>query len=161
MGEIDWKAVLALLVMLVGLAGTILPVIPGIPVIFLAMLGYDWTTNFQMLGPYFLGTMFTLVVLSWAADYFSGLVGAQKYGASIWGKLGIIIGGITGLFMGGPLGIILGSLVGVILGELLIGKELRAAMLCGWGTLVGMLAGAVARLGIASIMVVAFLIRAL
>jgi hypothetical protein len=147
--------------MLVGLAGTVLPVLPGITIIFLAMLGYDWSQDFLILGQYFLGTMFILVVLSWVADYFSGLLGAQKFGASTWGKLGLLVGGFTGLIFGGPFGIILGSLIGVILGELLIGKELRQAILCSWGTFVGILAGTITRLVIGAIMIIAFLIRAL
>ncbi len=159
MGEINWIAVAALLVMLVGLAGTVLPVIPGIPVIFLAMLGYDWTTSFQVLGPYFLGTMLILVILSWVADYFSGVVGAHKYGASTWGKIGVIVGGIAGFLLGGPIGLILGPLAGVIIAELLAGKNWSEAMSTGWGTFVGILAGSVARLAIATIMIVAFLIR--
>ncbi len=161
MGEIDWKAVTALLVMLVGLAGTVLPVIPGIPVIFLAMLGYDWTTNFQVLGPYFLVTMLILVILSWAAEYFSGIIGAQKYGASTWGKIGVFIGGIAGFVLGGPIGIILGSMAGVLIAELLAGKNWSQAISSSWGAFVGILAGSVARLVIAAIMIIAFLMRTL
>ena len=161
MGEIDWKAVAAILVMLVGLAGTVLPIIPGIPVIFLAMLGYDWTTDFQILGPYFLGTMLFLVILSWGAEYLSGMIGAQKYGASTWGKVGVFIGGIAGLVFGGPIGIILGSLAGVLIAELLVGKNLSEAISSSWGAFIGILAGSVARLAIAAIMIIAFLIRTL
>lgn len=159
MGEIDWRTVAAVLVMLVGLGGTVLPLIPGIPLIFLAMLGYDWTVGFQVLGPSFLITMLILVILSWAADYFSGVIGAQRYGASSWGKIGVFIGGIVGFGFGGPLGIILGSMAGVIMAELLAGKNWSEAISCSWGAFIGILAGSAARLAIAAIMIIAFLIR--
>lgn len=159
MGEIDWKAVLALVVMLAGMAGTVLPVVPGIPMIFLAMFGYDWANDFQILGMYFLGLMLALTVLSLVADYLAGVFGAQKYGASIWGKIGVVVGGIVGFVFFPPIGIFLGPLVGVILGELLAGKKAQEAVLSGWGTFLGILAGVVARLTIACIMVVAFLFR--
>ncbi|NLK51947.1 MAG: DUF456 domain-containing protein [Syntrophomonadaceae bacterium] len=156
---LDWKLGVTLLLMLIGLAGTLLPLLPGIPLIFLAMLGYDWSTGFQVLGPYFLVTMFLLTLISILAEYLSGVIGAQKYGASKLGKAGALLGGLAGLIAAGPLGLILGPLLGVMAGELLTGKNPSEAALSGWGTFLGLLAGIMARLAIASIMFIAFLIK--
>lgn len=161
MGDIDWGVVLTLIVILVGLAGTVIPLLPGIPVIFLAMLVYDWVMGFSVLGPYFLLIMLALTIISLLADYLSGILGAQKFGASTSGKIGAVIGGIIAFFIAGPVGIFLGPLLGVIIGELIVGKKWKEALWITWGTFLGILAGVAARLIIGSIMVVGFLMKVL
>ncbi|NPV89270.1 MAG: DUF456 domain-containing protein [Firmicutes bacterium] len=154
----DWKLAACIVVMFIGLLGTLFPLLPGIPLIFLAMLGFDWANGFTILGPYFLLAMFLLTALSVAADYFSGVIGAHKYGASSPGKVGALLGGILGLFFL-PLGIIVGPLLGVFIGEMIAGRTPEQAVRGGFGVLIGIVAGTVARVVIGLIMVSAFMLR--
>jgi hypothetical protein len=154
----DWKLAVCILVMFIGLLGTLAPLLPGIPLIFLAMLGYDWSQGFSVLGPYFLLVMFLLAAFSIFADYFSGMIGAHRYGASRMGKLGALWGGLLGLLFL-PLGIVIGPLVGLFIGELMSGRTYEEAIRGGWGVLIGLLVGTVSRVVIGLIMVAAFLLR--
>lgn len=155
----DWLLLLTLIIMLIGTAGAFLPVLPGIPVIFLAMLAYDWVNHFSVLGTHFLLAMFVLAVFSIVAEYFSGVFGAQRYGASKLGKAGALIGGLLGIVLMGPAGIILGPLAGVLVGELLSGKRLPEAVKSGWGVLLGLVAGTAVKLIIAVTMTILFCLR--
>ena len=129
----DWTLAVCILVMFIGLLGTLGPLMPGIPLIFLAMLGFDWANGFFILGPYFLLAMFLLTALSIVADYFSGVIGAHKYGASKLGKIGALLGGILGLFFL-PLGIVIGPLLGVFIGEMLTAGHQKKLSVEGWGS---------------------------
>jgi uncharacterized protein YqgC (DUF456 family) len=90
-------------------------------------------------------------------DYYSGAIGARKYGASAGGIWGSILGGIVGVIFLGFVGILIGPFLGAILGELLSGKSHTAAVRSGWGTVVGLLAGSLFKLIIASVMIGTFL----
>ncbi|MDH7478987.1 MAG: DUF456 family protein [Syntrophomonadaceae bacterium] len=157
----DWYLLLTLIIMLIGMAGTFLPVLPGIPVIFLAMLAFDWVNRFSVLGAHFLLAMFVLAVFSMVAEYFSGVFGAQRYGASKLGKAGALIGGLLGIVLMGPAGIVLGPLAGVLMGELLSGKGMPEAVRSGWGVLLGLIAGTAVKSIIAITMIVLFCLRVL
>jgi len=154
-----WCLTLAL--MLVGLAGTVLPLLPG-TVIILAAAGMHRLA----LGPeqsvswWTLLALTVLMLLAQAVDLLSGSAGAKYFGATRWGAIGGILGGIAGLFFG-VIGIFVGPVVGVFLGELLGGKGLLPAGQSTWGTLLGTVAGMIAKLGIAAVMIAWFLIAAL
>jgi uncharacterized protein YqgC (DUF456 family) len=95
--------------------------------------------------------------LSYALEFGSGYFGAKRFGATKWGGFGAAIGTIAGLFYPFP-GLLVGPLLGAIAGELLAGKRLVSAGRAGWGTVLGNLAGIVAKLVIALAMVCWFLV---
>ncbi|PZR74220.1 MAG: hypothetical protein DLM52_09765, partial [Chthoniobacterales bacterium] len=104
----------------------------------------------------FLAGLLALTVISYALDAAAGYLGAKRFGATRWGVAGGVIGGIAGLFFGIP-GLFLGPVLGAIAGELVSGKKLVKAGRAGWGTILGLLAGAVAKIVIGLAMVAIFL----
>jgi uncharacterized protein len=130
---------------LVALAGIVLPVLPGVPIVALGALVAAWMTGFQQLSLTPLIIVGLLTVLSIVIDYFAGIVGAQKYGASRSGIWGSIIGSLIGLFFFPPLGFLIGALAGAVIAEMLIGRKLEEAVKSGFGVLVGTFGGMLAK----------------
>lgn len=132
-----WQAVLywvVILVMLVGIAGAFIPAIPGISLIVGAIVVWGlirgftglWIALEVAIAAFFLGLI---------ADYLSGIIGAQRVGASSWGQIGAVLGMLLGLFgflpalpLGGPIfGLIFGTVLGAFVGEFLHRRELTLA----------------------------------
>ena len=90
--------------MLGGLSGVILPVIPSTPLIWLGIFIYAVYDGFESISWLLLLIFAVLTIFSVVLDYFGGVIGAKKYGATRWGLIGSIIGGIAGFFMGGIVG---------------------------------------------------------
>ena len=157
--ELLWWLI-ALVLMAIGLVGTLLPVVPGAIVILVAavlhqiMLGSE-----KSLGWWNIGVLALLTLLSYALEFGAGYFGAKRFGATKWGAFGATIGAIVGLFFSVP-GLIIGPIAGAFAGELLAGKRLVNAGRAGWGTLLGNLAGMLAKLTIALLMVSWFLVTA-
>ncbi|MGC3991356.1 MAG: DUF456 family protein [Chthoniobacteraceae bacterium] len=153
--------VLTFVLMALGVVGTVVPLIPGSVIILAAAVLHR-----LMLGPEHSAGWATfialtvLMLLSQAVDFISGSVGAKYFGATRWGAIGGILGGIVGIFFGLP-GIFFGPLIGVAVGELLGGRGVLPAGKSAWGTLLGTVAGIVAKLGIALVMVGWFVIAVL
>ena len=78
----------------------------------------------------------------------AGLLGAKFTGASRQALWGSLAGGVVGLFFALP-GMVLGPLVGAAAGEFAARRSLWAAGKVGLGTLLGFVAGVVAKLGCA------------
>ncbi len=148
---------IALLIMFGGLSGVVLPVIPSTPLIWLGVFIYAVFDGFKSIGWLLLLIFAVLAILSVILDYFGGVIGAKKYGATKWGLIGSIIGGIAGFFMGGIVGLIFGPFFGAVLLELIFDKDLKGAFKSGVGTLVGFIGGAVAKLAIGVIMIGIFI----
>ena len=146
-----FKEILLLILLIIGLAGTIIPLLPGIPFMFVTILIYGFIDNWQVINPWFVISIGIITAISMFIDYYSGVWGAKKYGASRAGTWGAILGGILGLFIMGPLGLFLGPLIGVLIGEVLSGKSLDKAIDAGIGTFVGVLGGTVIRVFISLI----------
>ncbi len=149
--------IISLLIMLGGLSGVILPVIPSTPLIWLGIFIYAVCDGFESISWFLLLIFTSLTIISVVLDYFGGVIGAKKYGATRWGLIGSVIGGIAGFFMGGIVGLIFGPFFGAVLLELVFGKDLRGAFKSGVGTLVGFIGGAVAKLAIGVIMIGIFI----
>jgi uncharacterized protein YqgC (DUF456 family) len=90
-------------------------------------------------------------------EFGAGYFGAKRFGATRWGTVGAVIGTIAGLFFPFP-GLLIGPVVGAIAGELIAGKRLVSAGRAGWGTVLGNLAGMIAKLVIALAMICWFLL---
>ena len=148
---------ISLLIMLVGLAGIILPIIPSIPLIWSGVFLYAICDRFKSIDWSLLLIFGILTIVSIVLDYFGGVIGAKKYGATRWGLIGSIIGGIVGFFMGGIIGLIFGPFFGAVLLELVFGKDLKGSFKSGVGTLVGFLGSAIAKLAIGVIIIGIFI----
>ncbi len=152
--------VLAGLIVLIGLIGTIVPALPGVPLMFAGMLLAAWVGGFDPVGPWTLGILAVLTVLSVAADLLASLLGAKRVGASGWALFGSAVGTVVGLFFG-LLGIIVGPFAGALAGELIAGGTLRHASNVGVGTWIGFLLGTVVKIALACLMLGLFLLRLL
>lgn len=138
--------VFSIILVLAGFVGTFLPILPGLPLLYGGILLWGIAGHWQ---DYSLNTAIVLgviTVLVTTLDYWAGVVGAKKYGASGAGIWGAIIGGILGVIFFNVAGLIAGPLLGAVAGELLSGKSQRHAWRAGWGTFVGFLTGSFIRI---------------
>jgi len=151
---------LTIVLFAIGLLGTVLPFVPGTTVILAAaiihrlMLGSEksisWTTIIILI---------LLTLLSYGLDFLGGYWGAKYFGATRWGTFGAVLGAVIGLFFG-IIGLFIGPVIGALVGEFIAGKRLIDAGRAGWGSLLGNLGGMFAKLMIALIMIVLFLVTA-
>ena len=153
--ELFWWLV-AVILMALGLIGTAVPVFPGTTIIFgAAVLHRVALGAARSCGLSALIVLAVLMLVSYALDAAAGYIGAKRFGATRWGLLGGIIGGLVGLFFGLP-GLFLGPVIGAVGGELIGGKRLVKAGRAGWGTILGTLAGMMAKIVLGLAMVAIF-----
>src|SRR5215217_7354108 len=146
-----WLA--AIVVMAIGLIGTVLPVLPGTTIILAAaILHRIFVGADQGMSWWGLGGLVVLTLVSYGLEFLSSYFGAKYFGATRWGVAGAVIGGLIGIFTGFVTLLVL-PIIGAILGELIAGKRLVKAGKAGWGTLLGSLAGMIAKLAIGLAMV--------
>ena len=138
--------------MLVGIAGSILPVIPGALLILIGAFLHALVSNFDPIDPWRLALLLVLTLLAYALDYLAGVLGTKRLGGSRWAMVGALAGGIAGLFFG-PIGILIGPILGAMAAEWLYRKDVQVALKSGVGAVVGVFVGAVAKLGLAVVMV--------
>lgn len=143
--------------MLAGLIGIIIPIIPSTPLIWLGIFIYAIFNGFENITWVLLLIFAALTILSLVLDYFGGIIGAKKFGATKWGVIGSVIGAVVGIFAGGIIGMIIGPFLGAVLFELLFGKDFKTAFKSGVGTIVGFLGGAISKLVISVIMISIFI----
>jgi len=149
-----WSCVVLLIA--AGLAGTVLPALPGTALVLAGIVLGAWIDDFAHVGGTVLAIVTVLAVLSWVLDYVAGLLGAQKAGASREALWGAALGTVVGLFMG-LVGVLFMPLVGAAAGEYLArradanahGQALRV----GVATWLGIMAGLLAKVVIACMMV--------
>ncbi len=143
--------------MAIGLIGTVVPVLPGTTIILGAAVIHRVALGAERsLGISALAGLLALTLISYAVDAGAGYIGAKRFGATRWGIAGGVVGGIVGLLFGLP-GLFLGPVFGAIAGELISGKNLVKAGRGGWGTILGTLAGVIAKIFIGLAMVAIFL----
>lgn len=146
-----------LVVMILGAMGTILPVIPGAPLIFLAALGYGFYEHFQNVTVTILVILFFLMAVSLLVDYFAGVVGAKKYGATKYGAWGSFVGGFVGVLLFNIPGLLIGPFVGAVIGEKVGGKKTDQALKVGLGTVFGLAGGAFFKFVLAVAMIIIYI----
>lgn len=149
---------LAGLVMLVGLVGVVAPVLPDAPLVWLAALGYGLLVGWGRFGPFLFGIITLLGAVALAAEIWGGSLGAKAGGASIWGILGGLLLGIIGLIFFSPIGGVAGLLLGTFVIEFIRLKDAREAARSMLGMGVGLGMSVVAKLGLVSLMIVAWLV---
>ena len=145
----------------VGLVGTVVPLLPGPFLIFVAGVLHTFLRPESAMGWPGLVILTLWLVLAYVVDFFSGAIGARRFGASRWGIAGVVVGGIVGLFFA-PLGFIIGPLAGALAFEIFFAKKrFQPAVRSTWGTLLGTGVGLVLRLLISLAMVATVLIDTL
>jgi hypothetical protein len=145
-----WFLCIALIVL--GLAGTVLPVLPGTLLVWGGIVLGAWIDNFSRVGTTTVLVISALAILAWGLDYVSGLMGAQKAGASKQALLGAVLGTVVGLFMG-LVGVLFMPLIGAAVGEYLARRDHSRAVKVGVATWIGIMVGLVAKVVLAFIMV--------
>lgn len=149
-----WTVVGALMV--AGVIGAVLPFLPGAPLILVGAVIYAVFTDFTPVGWGRLAVLGALTVLGFVLEYVASALGARRFGGSRWGVVGAVVGSIVGVFFG-LVGLLLGPVVGAVAGELLRSGQLAESLRTGIGAAVGLVAGAIAKLGLALAMVGLFL----
>src|SRR3546814_6447420 len=86
--------VLAALMVLIGLAGIILPILPGVVLVFAGMFLAAWVGDFVAVGPWTVGILAGLTLLSLLVDLLASVAGAQRVNASRQALLGAFLGSL-------------------------------------------------------------------
>lgn len=126
-------------IFLVGLACSFLPVLPGSLIVWLGVL-----THRLWMGPEDSVTWKIVIltgiitIIGQLADFFMGIWGARKFGATWKGAIGAFVGALIGFFIPPPLfWLIVGPIIGAIVGELAAGRSFRDGGKAGVGTVIG------------------------
>jgi uncharacterized protein len=149
--------ILSVLLIVVGVAGTVLPALPGTLFVLAGIVLGAWIDNFTRVGWGSVTAVGVLAVLAWGLEYAAGLLGARKVGASRQALTGAVVGTVVGLFMG-IVGVLFMPLVGAAVGEYLAQKNQRRAVEVGVATWLGIMAGLVAKVVIAFVMIGVFIV---
>ena len=148
------------LLIVAGLAGTVLPALPGTAFVLAGIVLGAWIDDFTRVPVWVVGVCSVLAVLAWVLDYVAGLMGARRAGASKQALIGAAVGTVVGLFMG-LVGVLFMPLVGAAVGEYLARKDQRQALSVGVATWLGIMAGLLAKVVLACMMIGIFVIALL
>ena len=122
-------------------------------------LAYGWLVSFDGLNWLFWTIQVLFLILLFAADTLSNLVGVKKFGGSKAGMWGSTIGLLLGPFVIPVAGILLGPFLGAILAELLVSRTgLKQAFKTGIGSLVGFLTSIVTKGTLMVVMIILFIL---
>jgi uncharacterized protein len=134
------------------------PGIPSTPIVLLVAIGHK--LYFGDAGPAWsvVALLGVIVVGSLGLDYVASVYGAKKLGATWRGAVGAIVGGIIGLFFNLP-GLLLGPFVGAVVFELAGGRDWRGSSKAGVGATLGLVAGAIGKIGCCVLMMAMFVVN--
>ncbi len=152
--------ILSIGLIVVGLAGTVLPALPGTLFVLGGIVLGAWIDGFVRVGWVTITVVVVLALLAWVLDYVAGLLGAKRAGASRLAIVGAVIGTVAGLFMG-LIGVFFMPLVGAAIGEYIAQKDHARAAHVGIATWLGIMAGMVAKVVIAFMMIGVFIVALL
>jgi uncharacterized protein YqgC (DUF456 family) len=147
--------ILAFVLVIVGVLGTIVPMLPGTPLVFAGLLVAAWIDDFARVGTTPLVVLGVLTVLSLLVDFAASILGAKRAGATRGALTGAALGAVVGLFFGLP-GLILGPFAGALAGQYLATRDFVQSGKAGVGTMVGLIAGGLAKLVLSIAMVAIF-----
>lgn len=148
---------LSALLIVVGVAGTMLPALPGTAFVLGGIVLGAWIDDFTRVPVWVVVLCTVLAVLAWVLDYVAGLMGARRAGASKQALIGAAVGTVVGLFMG-IVGVLFMPLVGAAVGEYLARKDERQALQVGVATWLGIMAGLLAKVVLAFMMIGIFIV---
>ncbi|RKQ19111.1 DUF456 domain-containing protein [Ureibacillus endophyticus] len=151
--------IIIILSFVIAFVGLIYPIIPSVLFILLGFIVYGMFFSFTELGWLFWSVEILFVILLFAADSISNLIGVKKFGGTKAGMWGSTIGLLVGPFIIPVVGILIGPFLGAVIGELFVTKsEFKAALKSGIGSLVGFLTSVATKGVIQVIMIVIFFI---
>lgn len=143
---------LAVGLVVLGLAGAVLPVLPGPPMVFLGLWLGAWIGGYERVGGVLVLGLAGVMIAAVLLDFVAGALGARRAGASPLALVGATLGAVVGIFFGLP-GVIFGPFVGAVAGELVARRELTGVADVGVATWVGLVLGAVAKVGLSLFMI--------
>lgn len=146
---------IAVLMIVAGVVGTVVPMLPGPLLVFAGLLLGAWIDGFAQVSVATVVVLGVLTVASWAVDYLSGVMGAQKVGATRQAIVGAAIGTVLGIFTG-LWGLLFMPLAGAAIGEYLAIRDHVRATHVGVATWIGMMIGAVLKIAITFLMIGVF-----
>ena len=149
--------IVAVLIVITGVAGLAVPVLPGAPLLFAGLLLAAWAEQFAYVGIKTLAILGVLALLTYIADVWATMFGAQRFGASNRAVIGAILGTIVGVFFGIP-GIIFGPFIGAMVGEITARRRIYDAARAGVGATIGIVIGAALKIALAFTMIGVFAI---
>lgn len=145
------------LLLLPGFAGVFLP-LPSLPYMFGITLIFGFIDQWQHLNYVDLTILGVIMLISFLAEYLTGLIGAKYGGAA---KISIVfglIGALIGLIVFPPFGGIAGLFFGILVSEFLHFKNHIKALKAASGGVIGTLAGMLISLILAITYVILFII---
>lgn len=154
-GVMAFVYALVALLFIAGLVGSVLPALPGGVLILAGAVVYAMATGFDPIGPGRLAILALMMAVAYGLDYAAGALGVRRFGGSGWAVAGAVVGALVGLFFGLP-GLLLGPLVGSLGAEYVYTRQLDSSARAAFGTVIGLLVGAVAKVGLALAMVALF-----
>ena len=143
--------------LLPGFAGVFLP-LPSLPYMFGVTLIFGFIDQWQHLSYINITVLGVIMLVSFLAEYLTGLIGAKYGGAA---KISIVfgfVGMLIGLIVFPPFGGIAGLFFGILVSEFLHFKDHIKALKAASGGLIGTLAGMLISLILAITYVVLFII---
>ena len=159
MADTLWWALSAALILL-GLAGIVLPALPGTVLVLAGIVVGAWIDDFTRVGWFAIAIVTVLAVLAWVMEYVAALLGAKRAGASRQAVIGAALGTVAGIFMG-LVGVFFLPLVGAAIGEFIARKDHNRAMKVGVATWLGLMAGMLAKVVLAFMMVGIYIVALL
>lgn len=155
---IAWTLIIACFI--VAFIGLVYPIIPSVLFILLGFIVYGLFFSFEELGWIFWTIEILFVVLLFAADSLSNLIGVKKFGGTKAGMWGSTIGLLVGPFVIPVAGILLGPFIGAVIGELFVTKtDVKQAIKAGIGSLVGFLTSIVTKGTLQVVMIAIFVLE--
>ncbi len=151
--------ILAIICFIIAFLGLVYPIIPSAVFMFGGFLLYGWLASFDGMNWLFWIIQILFLILLFAADTLSNLVGVKKFGGSKAGMWGSTIGLLVGPFVIPVAGILLGPFLGAILAELIVSRtEFKQAIKVGIGSLVGFLTSVITKGILMIVMIIIFII---
>lgn len=152
-----WLLVIATALLLPGIAGVLLPMLPGIPYMWLVALGFGVVDRFVHLTGRDLGILAIIALLSFAVDYFAGVLGAKYGGAAARSMASGLIGLVIGVILLPPFGGLIGLFIGIMASELQMRRSRSQAVRAATSGLIGSVMGIGINFLLALIFVIAFI----
>lgn len=157
MDIVMWSIIIALFV--IAFIGLVYPIIPSVLFVVGGFIVYGLFYSFSELPWWFWVIELLFVVLLFAADTLSNIVGVKKFGGSKAGMWGSTIGLLIGPFVIPFAGILIGPFLGAVIAELIVTKSSwKQAVKTGIGSLVGFLTSIVTKGIVQIVMIVVFVL---
>ncbi|NGP43549.1 DUF456 family protein [Bacillaceae bacterium SIJ1] len=154
---IGWTLIIVLFAL--GYVSLVYPVLPGLLFVIGALFLYGFWFSFAPFGVWYWLLQGLIVLIFFLADWAATYFGVKKWGGSKAAINGSMIGLIVGPFLIPVFGVLIGPFAGAVLGEYIVhrGSPLNALKI-GVGSLLGFLAGSVAKFILQTIMIIFFFI---